>query len=251
MENRKAGDAPYFTLLQNLQGIVYDANNTGPAIPLLRDLASLPALAGGLADSLIKQRLERRYMRLCRVQGDLGRLDFSKAKTGSSFIDFVFSQTDFLKYQNIDEENFPFYTEAPEDYNDDFFIKNFKINRKTAKESIIKSYKKENNTFTLTKANPVILAIMRTLETSLEMLPLFTEIEIVNELKTLYKFLEAGPFPGGNAAGFFRFLVQRLDQCSIIHKDGMETKLSVSPEGALKGTFRPGGKPWTLVLIPS
>jgi hypothetical protein len=242
MENRKAGDDPYLTLLLNLPGIACDA---GPAIPLLRDLVSPPG------DGLIRQRLERRYMRLCRVQGDLGRLDFSKAKAGSSFDDFIFSQTDFLKYQKIDEEKFSFYSEGPEDYDDAFFIKNFKFNRKTAKEIITKCYKKENNTFTLNKANPVILSIMRTLETSLETLPLFTETEILNELKILYEFLEAGSFPSGNAAGFFRFLVQRLDKCSIIHKDGMETKLSVSIQGALKGTFRPGGKPWTLVLVPA
>jgi hypothetical protein len=240
MENRKAGSSPYLRLLQSLPA-------GSPAIPLLRDLASLPALAEGP----LRQRLERRYIRLCRVQGDLGRLDFSKAKAGGSFDDFVFSQTDFAKYQKIDEEDFPFYSEGPEDYDDNFFVKNFKISSKTAKEMIIKCYSTNDKTFTLNKASPVILAIMRTLETSLEMLPLFTEAEILMELKTLYEFLEAGPFPEGSAAGFFRFLVQRLDNCSIIHKDGMETKLSVSPEGALRGTFRPGGKPWTLALIPA
>jgi hypothetical protein len=116
---------------------------------------------------------------------------------------------------------------------------------------IIKCYSTRYKTFTLNKANPVILAIMRTLDTSLEMLPLFTETEILNELKILYEFLEAGPFPTGSAAGFFNFLVRRLDKCTITHKDGMETNLSVSPEGSLKGTFKPGGKPWTLVLIPA
>ncbi|AEF82220.1 hypothetical protein [Leadbettera azotonutricia] len=244
MENRKAGNDPSLMILENLP------DDPSLAIPLLRELASLPVWTGNPANGLIKQRLERRYTRLCRIQGDLGRLDFTRAKAGS-FDDFVFSQTDFLKYQKIDEEDFLFYSEAPEDYDDDFFAKNFKIDRKTAKQMIIKCYAANDKTFTLNKANPVILAVMRTLETSLEMLPLFAETEILKELKTLYGYLEAGPFPAGSAAGFFRFLVQRLDKCSIIHKDGMETKLSVSPEGALKGTFRPGGKPWTLVLIPA
>jgi hypothetical protein len=199
---------------------------------------------------VIKKRLDRRYARLCAVQEELGKLNSRQPEQGISFEDFVFSRTGFSRYAIIRTEDFELYTPGLDDYDDAFFTRNFRLSRKEAGAVIAGSYKKTNAGYCLLKRNPLILSLMRTLETSLEMVPLLCEEEILGELKLIYAFLGAGPLPSGNAGNFFRFLVQRLDQVTVVHHDMRETKLFVTPEGGLSGIFRPQGKPWTLSLIP-
>jgi hypothetical protein len=235
---------------------------SGPGITLLRDFASPPGVA-------LMQRLKRRYRRLCFVQEELGRLNSLKAPAGNnslkgktsggiSFEDFVFSNMDFSRYKKIPEEDFSFYLEGIEDFDIGFFMKNFRINPAGAEEAISGAYKKIGPFYCLLKKNPLILSLMRTLETSLESVPLIQEEEILNELNALYTHLNAkkspqaetsrGIFTFENIGPFFSFLLNRLDGLRILHSDGNETKLFVNNEGKLSGTFMPGNKPWTLSL---
>jgi hypothetical protein len=93
---------------------------------------------------------------------------------------------------------------------------------------------------------------MRTLETSLESLPLFTRGEIQAELARLLGFVSDGKIRGyKDTEPLYPLLVRTLDNVIIRHGDGMSTRLFISPKGELSGTFRPGDKPWTLVLIPA
>lgn len=242
MENRKAGeDRTGLDILENLP--------QDPALaPLLRDLAAGPVKG---FTGVIQKRLDRRYARLCAVQEELGKLNSRQPGQETSFEDFVFSGTDFSRYAVIGAEHFELYTSGLDDYGDAFFARNFRLSREEAAGAIAGSYKKTNAGYCLLKPGPLILSLMRTLETSLEMVPLLCEEEILGELKAIYAFLGAGPFPPGSAGNFFRFLVRRLDQVTVIHHDKRETKLFVSPEGGLSGIFRPQGKPWTLSLIPA
>jgi hypothetical protein len=98
----------------------------------------------------------------------------------------------------------------------------------------------------------MILSVMRTLETSLEDLPLFTPEEIGEELKKLPGFDGGSPgsFPPEirNVKTLFPLLVLSLDGVAI-SREGEEIKLFVSAEGNLEGIFQPDNKPWTRVLI--
>jgi hypothetical protein len=242
MENRKAGkDQSGSAILENLP------LDPALAIPLLRDLASGPGKNPG---GVIKKRLDRRYARLCVIQEELNRLNDRQPEAGTSFEDFVFSRTDFSRYKIIPPENFELYTLGLEDYDENFFTRNLRLSRKETVAAIAGAYKKTGAGFCLVRPGPLILSIMRTLETSPDMVPLITEGEILEELRGIYEYLKAGPFPAGSAGGFFRFLVQTMDQVTVTHQDGRETKLVAGPGGSLSGIFRPRDKPWTLTLIP-
>ena len=102
---------------------------------------------------------------------------------------------------------------------------------------------------------------MRTLETSLQTVPLFSAGEITGELEKLLDFLDGAKEKDRNSREhpgkakllpgmelLYILALLALDNVIITHEDGMTTKLFVSPAGDLSGTFRPGGKPWTLVL---
>jgi hypothetical protein len=242
MENRKAGESwSGFNILENLP------SDPALAIPLLRDLA---AGAGKNPEGVIKKRLDRRYARLCAIQDGLNRLKGPQPEQGASFEDFVFAQTDFSRYKIIPLENFELYTCGLEDYDEKFYVRNFRLSREKTAAVIAGRYQKTASGFCLLRQSPLILSIMRTLETSPDMVPLMGEDEILQELKGIYAYLEAGPFPEGGAGGFFRFLVQTLDRVTVTHRDGRETKLFAVPGGGLSGVFRPRDKPWTLALIP-
>jgi hypothetical protein len=242
MEDRKAVFIEaYQNVLQNLP--------TDPALPLplLREFAGHPAVVP-LKNGLLWKRLERRYLRLCAVQEGLGRLDFKKAGGGASFDDFVFSQTDFSRYGKIPESRFILYTEGLEDFEGNFFTKNFRMSRAETETAVNRSFKKIGGLYCLIRPSPVILAVLRTLETSTETLPLLRPEEILAEMKALYEYLNEGPFPAGSISGFFSYLAGRLDNTAVIHTDGMETRLFIDKNGNLAGIFKPGGKAWTLVL---
>jgi hypothetical protein len=218
-------------------------------IPLLREFAGKPAAANGL----LWKRLERRYLRLCAVQEELGRLDFKKTGGNVSFGDFVFSQTDFSRYVKISESGFALYAEGLEDFDDRFFEENFGISRAETEKTINRSFKKANGFYRLLRPGPVILAVMRTLETSTGTLPLAGAGEIAGEMKALCEYLglDADILPEEKAGAFLGYLAGRLDKTTVTHADGEETVLFTGENGDLMGTFKPGGKAWTVVLIPS
>ena len=228
-------------------------------IPILRDLALL-GTESGKASGVLKRRIERRYVRLCRVQGELGRLDLKKAAPGVSPEDYVFSQIDFSRYREIEETDFIFFfQEGITDFDESFFKKNFGPDHGEIRSLIEKSYEKADGTYIIKHENPkyeilLTLSVMRTLDTSLEDSPLFTAEEISAELKSLFNYLGGSavfsPADFRNTDKLFSLLVLNLDGVIVTHKDGMETKLFISPKGDLSGIFRPGNKPWTRILIP-
>jgi hypothetical protein len=186
-------------------------------------------------NGLFGRRLNRRYERLCFIQEELGALDFKKANGGTSFEDFVLNQTDFSRYGEIPGPGFVFFTgEGLGDFEESFFPGHFGISRHETLSLIERSYRKESAVYRLVQENPLILSVMHTLRTSLELGPLIRPEEVP-----------------GLSPGLFRTLVYKLDNTLVTHEDGVTTKLFISPSGDLSGTFRPGNKPWTLVLIPA
>jgi hypothetical protein len=128
---------------------------------------------------------------------------------------------------------------------------------------------------------------MRTLQTSLEFRPLLNREELLNECTGLIRFLQreqAGPYPAetpkeppyaapGKESFFylarsfgtlFRHIVTSLDRVSLVHEDGMETRLFAGaaqaesprpsrPDGEvlLRGVFHPRNKAYTIPLVPA
>lgn len=225
------------------------------SIPILRDLSGiLTGRAEGKAEEMpgtIARRINRRYLRLCRMQEELGRLNLKKAPSGVSPEDFIFSQIDFSRYRKMSEADFSLhFPEGLDDFSEDFFCRNFGPGRDEISSIIRKCYTKVDGFRVLEKESPLILSIMRTLETSAESLPLFTAGEISNETKNLLDYLSiARKIPGTEK--LFPLLAYSLDGAIITHEDGMATRLFISPDGSLSGTFRPGNKPWTCELIPA
>jgi len=197
-------------------------------------------------------------MRLCCLQEELGRLNLKKASLGATLgisgyktlEDFVYNQIDFSRYRNLSERDFErLFPEGLTDFEEGFFKKNFGLGINDVKSVIEGSYQKAEGEYRLQRENPIILSIMRTLETSLEAVPLFTPEEIIQELQNWPGFDKEEILP--EMKKFYPLLVSSLDNALVTHSDNMTTRLFISPEGDLSGTFRPGGKPWTLVLIPA
>ncbi|MDR3248335.1 MAG: hypothetical protein LBT39_06070 [Treponema sp.] len=237
-------------------------------LPTLRDLAALreraaPAALAAPAAGLLGGRLDRRYRRIRFAQGELGRLDFSKAAPGTAFDDFVFAQIDFSIYQKIPAEEFALFSECGlEDFEDAFFPRFFRMDRKAVATLIAQTYRPLDG-FAVIKEdkllkNPLLMAVMRTLHTSLEFAPLLEKEAVLRECNTLLRFLEQAPLVGKRlfhlARGFgtlFAQLLLALDGARVIHADGMITGLSAASgaEGTvLKGTFRPHRKAYTIPL---
>ena len=239
---------------------------------LLRDLAAV--IKAGEIDSanktdnavradktagIILRRIDRRYLRLCRVQEELGGLDFGKASfgkaaSGTALEDFVFSQIDFSRYREMDEKYFnTFFPEGLSDFEDNFFRKNFSLTRAEIQSLIEGSYKKTKEFYRMEKDNPLILSIMRSLDTSLENSPLFSAEEILKEMKQLLEYIGSGAINGSALMPgmelLYPMVVASLDKVLVTHGDGMKTTLFISPQGDLSATFRPNNKPWTRVLI--
>jgi len=260
LENTRAASTgaelrPFLDLVLSLK------QNLPLSIPLLRELAGLITNRDqNLSNDakretgVIKRRIDRRYRRLCRMQEELGRLDFRKAAPGISPEDYIFSRIDFSRYRTMNKNEFEhLFPEGIADFGDAFFKKNFGLAEKEIQSLIERSYERTDRTYTLQQAdagkNRLILSIMRTLETSLETLPLFSSEEIKEETENLLGFVGARQqfIPGKEL--LYPLLVSGLDNVLITHEDGLETKLFISSTGDLSGTFRPGGKPWTVILI--
>ena len=227
-----------------------------PSTSILRELALFSTGAATTQSEAgpLKRGIHRRYLRLCRLQGELAGLDFEKVKPGVSLEDFVFSKIDFLRYREIEDEYFDtLFLEGLKDFDEAFFNEKFYLGKKEIQSMIETSYIKTEGLYRLQRENSMILSVMRTLETSLEDMPLFTPEEIGDELKKL------PGFDNGSLGAFLPeirdmemllpLLVLSLDGVVITHEDGMETRLHVSGEGALEGIFRPDNKPWTRILI--
>ena len=73
------------------------------SLPLLKELAFLSTgtISASLEPGPLKSGIHRRYLRLCRLQGELAGLDLEKVKPGVSLEDFVFSKIDFHRYREI------------------------------------------------------------------------------------------------------------------------------------------------------
>jgi hypothetical protein len=218
------------------------------SIPILRELTSLAVNA--VETGPVKKRINRLYLRLCRLQEELGRLDLKKAKPnislGLSLEDYIFSNIDFSRYREINENYFTtLFLEGQADFGEGFYIKNFNRSKSEIETLIVQSYKKVDGTYRIGKESPLILSVIRTLETSLDNLPIFSLEEITKELDRI-----PAKYGGReNQEKLYSLLVTSLDGVFITHDDGMTTKLSITASGELAGTFRPADKPWTLVLI--
>jgi hypothetical protein len=220
------------------------------SIPILRELTGLAADAAQAETGPVKKRINRLYLRLCRLQEELGHLDLKKAKPnislGLSLEDFIFSNIDFSRYREINENYFTtLFSEGLADFGEGFLRKNLNRGRSEIETLIEGSYKKGEGVYRIEKESPLVLSIMRTLETSLDTLPLLSLEEITQELDLI-----PAKYGGReNQEKLYSLLVTSLDGISITHDDGMTTKLFISDSGELSGTFRPADKPWTLVLI--
>jgi hypothetical protein len=225
------------------------------SIPILRELTSMAAdattaTANSAETGPVKKRINRLYLRLCRLQEELGRLDLKKAKPnislGLSLEDFIFSSIDFSRYREINENYFTtLFSEGLADFAEDFYINNFNRGRSEIKTLIEQSYKRAEDVYKIGKESPLILSVMRTLETSLDTLPVFSLEEIMEEFDRI-----PAKYGGReNQEKLYSLLVASLDGVIITHDDGMTTKLSITASGELAGTFRPADKPWTVVLI--
>ncbi|MDR2185020.1 MAG: hypothetical protein LBO80_05055 [Treponema sp.] len=253
-------------------------------MPVLRDAAALAAGAYRIrtgAAGAVAARLNRRYLRLRFVQEELGKLDFKKAKNGTAFDDFIFEQTDFSTYNKIDEDIFrQFYIDGFDDFSSAFFEKAFGISREAALAAVRKGYQRTGTLYLQRKSGTpdgsgglprfLLLSIMRTLQTSLDFLPLIAAEEILAECNALIRFLQKETRPlqetlidaesffylARNFNIFFGCLLCSLDKAVFTHDDGMETLLTAGPgQGkaagnlALYGVFHPGGKACTIPLV--
>jgi hypothetical protein len=224
------------------------------SIPILRELTGMAVNAAQAETGPVKKRINRLYYRLCRLQEELGRLDLKKAKPnvslglamGFALEDYVFSNIDFSRYREIGENYFTkLFTEGLADFGDDFLRENFNRGRSEIKTLIEGSYKKAEGVYTLKKESPLVLAVMRTLETSLDTLPIFSLEEVTEEFDRI-----PAKYGGReNQEKLYSLLVTSLDGVLITHDDGMTTKLFITEKGELAGTFRPADKPWTRVLV--
>ena len=224
------------------------------SIPILREISNLGTGRPPCRKAdVLAGRVGRIHLRMCRIQEELGRLDFRKAAAGVSAEDFIFSRIDFSRYREMDAIYFEsIFPEGPDDFDEGFLKQSFGLGKAELKALIQGSYKKNEGLCKIQKETPLLLAVMRSMETSLESGDLFTAEEIKKELNDLLDFT------GGAKSGkkiipgtgkFFSLLALSLDGAGFTHPDGMETKLFISEQGKLSGTFRPAGKPWTRALI--
>jgi hypothetical protein len=233
----------------------------GPYPGLLRDIAALSAArpsalpdtrAGGLG-----ARLKRRYLRIRAVQDALEKLNFNKAKPGTALDDFVFAETDFSIYKKIAAEDFCLFDAGLDDFDDDFFTKSFGLGREKTAAVIGSAYKRIGAFYYLNREshlrNPLLMAAVRTLHTSIAFRPVITGEELRAEIAAAF-----GAAPGNFDAVYYDFL-EPLDGSAVSHTDGMITSLVFEPPvgavfsgggkgPAIRGTFHPQGKAYTIRL---
>jgi hypothetical protein len=227
--------------------------------PVLRDIADLGNNTV-TPQSPLRRRLDRRYARICVVHGELSKLDFKKAKAGTGLEEFVFTQTDFDRYQKIDREDFnTFFDEGLDDFEDSFFKTNFTMDRGAVRKAIFHWYKSDGEQYLCVSANPLLMGIMRTLHTALNFAPLIKTEEALEECGILVRFLQSKSALGKDAlsgltenfSALYSGLLRSLNNVTVIHPDGMGTTLSFRPHEtppALYGMFHPSNKAHTIRL---
>jgi hypothetical protein len=252
-----------------------------PRPGLLLGIASLAAaLPSALPAALpvdragpLGARLNRRYLRVRTVQDELGKLDFEKARPGVALDDFVFEQTDFSMYKKISAGEFSLFSAGLEDYDDDFYAGTFRMDREKTGAVINSAYKRIGAFYYMNQEkhlhNPLLMAVMRTLHTSLAFRPLVSGEELRDEFTAVVQYLAANKvieektfspaFQNFNAV-YCDFL-KLLDGSAVLHADGMITELAAFAAGpvteaastgggeiALKGIFHPRNKAYTMRL---
>ena len=230
-------------------------NYTGE-IPILHSIAVLWSISRenrgstvNIKPGLIEKRIDRHYKRLCRVQEELENLNARKnaAKNDTSFKDFAFSNTDFTPYKKMPIKQYEMLIpEALGDFKEEFLRGNFGMGRKDLHIFLENKYVKQDDHYILKEDNPLVISIMRSLDTSLDNADLFSFGEIESELSLLSSFIEVP-----ETKELFPLLVSCLDKLTISHSDGQKTKLFIQSPDELRAVFMPGSKAWTRVLIPS
>jgi hypothetical protein len=212
----------------------------------------------------VRRGLNRRYLRIRFVQGELERLDFKKAKPGAAFNDFVFDQIDFSAYKKISREDFTLFSgEGLEDFTVPFFEQAFHLSREKTADLTAGSYTRIGSFYYIKQekllSNPLLMAILRTLQTSLTFTPLCIADVVLKECVTVFRFFECRKEAEADAlfrlsrgsGRFFTSLLRALHGAALVHADGMRTDLSfVQEENApiLRGAFHPKNKVYTVAL---
>jgi hypothetical protein len=251
----------------------------GPRPALLLGIAALsaagPAVLPASQAGMFGERLDRRYLRVRAVQDELGKLDFEKSKPGDSLDDFVFGQTDFSIYKKIIAGEFDLFTKGLDDFDDDFYARFFRMDRKKTGSVIDSAYKRLGAFYYINQEkhlhNPLLMAVMRTLHTSLAFRPIVSYDEILAEFTGVVRYLSANKvveeklfLPAlQNFSAVYCGLMELLDGSAVLHGDGMVTNLAVesrpapvteaAPAGSgkspvLKGIFHPRDKAYTMRL---
>jgi hypothetical protein len=218
-----------------LLGIASVTTSISAAIPPTRPL---PVLQAGLLGA----RLDRRYRRIRTIQDELEKLNFDKAKPGAALDDFVFEQTDFSTYKKIVAEDFSLFTDGLDDFHDSFYVKSFGMDRKKIEAVINAAYKRIGVFYYITQEkhlhNPLLMAVMRTLHTSLAFKPLFTEEEVRAEFVDVVRYLTGHKVVDAKTFlpliedfnAVYSGLLGSLDGSAVLHDDGMITTFAVEPE---------------------
>jgi hypothetical protein len=248
------GDIDLPRMRRLLSGLAALPPETPGKPSVLTDIAALCAgkpgtePGGAASGGPVRRGLNRRYLRIRFVQNELERLDFDKAGSDVMFNDFVFDQIDFSAYKKISEEDYSLYSpEGLEDFDASFFVRNFRLSREKIQALLDGAYTRIGGFYYLRRENmlfnPLLMSVMRSLQTSLDFTSLFTREAIRKECRAVLG--EDGP------DRLFTFLLRALHGVSVIHPDGMKTYLSALEEEKtviLKGTFYPHGKAYTMRL---
>jgi len=267
-----------FTLINSLK------EEEKQELPVLANLAMLwgvrqegKGIFHNIKPGFLERKIDRHYKRLCRVQEELNKLNRNTTmpEKNLSFEDYVFSQINFSPYKKITEEDFHLLIpEALTDFSNTFFRKNFfpgdltetspgmeegNFYREKLTKLVENNYEKKDSHYILKTETPLILSLMRCLNTSLENSDLFGMYEIEKELTCLEKISREEPSFNINIEEIdmnelFYQLTTGLDGMNITHSDGMKTRLFINREQDgwdLSATFMPGNKAWTRKIIGS
>ncbi len=234
-----------------------------PALP--EDLPLLQGLGrffSGEKENLVSRKMESRYRRIAFVQQTLGKIDFSRAKPGNKFEDFIFEQSDFSIYEKIDTEAFTLlYIDGLDDLPDSFYKKTFSRGKDEIKKIISARYKLTDGLY-VSDGNPLVIPIMRSIHTSLDFIPFPDPVHVRNEFETLFEFLEKN---AGLPNDFFQYLAQEeddlfcallvlLNQTEVVQQDRTVSRFFIAGENgntALFAVFNSGGKAFTKLMAVS
>ncbi len=204
-------------------------------LPLLQGIGTF---FSGEKGGFVLRNMESRYRRIAFVQQTLGKIDFSKAKLGSNFEDFIFEQSDFSMYEKIDAETFTLlFIDGLDDLRDDFYT-NMLSREKREIQKIISARYKLMNGFYVSDGNPFLIPIMRSIHTSLDFVPFPNQRQVRNEFETLFAFLQKN---AGLPDVFFQHfareeddlfcsLLSLFDKTDVLQNDGMTSRFFLAEE---------------------